>query len=1578
MSATTAVHSNAFNFQSYVQGGVDPRTGQYTVSLSLPELKSNALAGPVLPLALAFNPMNVRDAGFGLGWGINLTEYAPQTGMLALGTGETFKVTGSAPTPPIEEKKLDSFHFHVLGSDLFRVVHRSGLVEMLREMGTTQRRLALPEELLGADGRRLTLEYAAFKGEQRLETVSGPDGVLLRINRNDTASEVELLFYPGQGAGGGALARYVLELDAYDRVVKVVLPTEERACWKLGYEVIRGIHCVNDVWTPTGAHETIRYEDGGHPFPGGAHLPLPRATHHRVEPGFDQPPMEVRYSYELTNFLGHGALDSWVEGGADNLYRVADPSFSYGSTAEQWADGKPVRTVQRSYNRFHLLTLEATTQGQFRKSVVTRYYADEDGNRNKPFKDQPPQCQLPWQVETHWEMTDGSRTPRTDIVQTRFDDHGNLTEQTEADGVRETLTYFDVGGEAGLCPEDPEQFKRQIRSRTVTPAVSPYGDARELRTDYRYVALDPLPGPFNLPFVVESAQILLESGADELQRIETAYFDDTDDELQHGRPMRVTTTTGGRPSTVDYQYATLDSVRAGAHVLQVQETVTGFDGCQRALIQEHSLLTGEPLLVQDDNGVQIRYAYDALARVVSETVSPETDYVATRTYAYHLVGGEGDAQAWQLLSDVKEVQTRTWFDGAARAVKEERQDVDMAIANGLDPRRASFRTTYLASYNELGELSAETEIDWLETETRTLRTAYAYDDWGERVSTTRPDNVVERVEVDPIGEPASPGPVQRSWLVDTTGEAGGMTETWLDLSGEPVRIERFDKGGASISLELHFRDGLGRLAEHKDPRNRTTFHRYDAFDRTVETRLPGGAVVARQFAPHSTEDLPVSISVNGRVLGTQAFDGLERRTEATTGGRLRTFHYEGSKARPSQVQTPAQNTIHYHYFEQLGEEVQTRVLPDAEASYSYDLQNSQLTHCDEHGVSLDRGYYSTGELKCETRIYDGGDTEVADYTYSLRGRLLETHLLGSTQINTYDAAGRVHSARLDDTDVTFAYDTFGRVESLVSNDREGGSTLTISVLYDDFGREKSRTFNANGAVRELTQTYHPDDALATRKLSEGEVLLRGETFTYDQRGRLQVHQCQGTELPRDAYGKAFTQQVFVSDELDNLRQVRTFWGSPTETDTATFTYDGADPVQLTGISHNHIDYPDPIVLDYDLDGNLIVDEQGRTLVYDALGRLTDVGAVSGQAAASYRFDALDVLAERTSGGGSERRFYVDGALAARADGARRSHYLRAGGHVLAEHMQGEDAGTVLLATDRSNTVLGEARPGAEQSVAYTAYGFPSRGPLWTQLAYNGEMNEAGTGWQLLGNGYRAFNPVLMRFHSPDDLSPFERGGINAYAYCANDPVNRVDPTGHWGIAAMFGVLATLGAGAVIGAQFVEDKTLKSVLTIAGAVAIGVGLLGGLVAGAGRHVGRAMNPRRGPDWTRPGAAQGMPQRSNVGSGNRGAVNNEYVSGPAPQSRPRLGSRASEGGSSGQSVGYDTISGQQSLRESGELSTISSAPSISAQGNFNFEGSLVRLPPISVVSWHVSPRAAPRTQLATANQNIRHWVQYGYWS
>ncbi|WP_217190304.1 RHS repeat-associated core domain-containing protein [Pseudomonas shirazica] len=49
----------------------------------------------------------------------------------------------------------------------------------------------------------------------------------------------------------------------------------------------------------------------------------------------------------------------------------------------------------------------------------------------------------------------------------------------------------------------------------------------------------------------------------------------------------------------------------------------------------------------------------------------------------------------------------------------------------------------------------------------------------------------------------------------------------------------------------------------------------------------------------------------------------------------------------------------------------------------------------------------------------------------------------------------------------------------------------------------------------------------------------------------------------------------------------------------------------------------------------------------------------------------------------------------------------------------------------------------------------------------------------LALGFRAYNPRLMRFHSPDSLPP-EETGINPYSYALGNPVYWQDPTGHRG------------------------------------------------------------------------------------------------------------------------------------------------------------------------------------------------------
>jgi RHS repeat-associated protein len=124
--------------------------------------------------------------------------------------------------------------------------------------------------------------------------------------------------------------------------------------------------------------------------------------------------------------------------------------------------------------------------------------------------------------------------------------------------------------------------------------------------------------------------------------------------------------------------------------------------------------------------------------------------------------------------------------------------------------------------------------------------------------------------------------------------------------------------------------------------------------------------------------------------------------------------------------------------------------------------------------------------------------------------------------------------------------------------------------------------------------------------------------------------------------------------------------------------------------------------------------------------------------------------------------------------------------------------TLLLATDLQQSILAELDRSGPNLRAYTAYGSPSSlRPTSAGLGFNGQLGEHPTGWHHLGNGHRVYNPVLMRFHSPDRLSPFGEGGVNAYAYCGGSPIGRVDPSGQSFVGA-FGQSLGVAVGPVFG------------------------------------------------------------------------------------------------------------------------------------------------------------------------------------
>ncbi|KAG8355393.1 hypothetical protein FVEN_g6875 [Fusarium venenatum] len=113
--------------------------------------------------------------------------------------------------------------------------------------------------------------------------------------------------------------------------------------------------------------------------------------------------------------------------------------------------------------------------------------------------------------------------------------------------------------------------------------------------------------------------------------------------------------------------------------------------------------------------------------------------------------------------------------------------------------------------------------------------------------------------------------------------------------------------------------------------------------------------------------------------------------------------------------------------------------------------------------------------------------------------------------------------------------------------------------------------------------------------------------------------------------------------------------------------------------------------------------------------------------------------------------------------------------------------------------------------------------------YEGRPMEGISG--LLDFGSRWYDPLVGRFTTPDDITDpsllVAQDGLNRHAFENNDPVNHVDPSGHWSLNATLGVLAgvaLIGLGFAVVA-FTGGAAAPLVAVIAKAALVAGGIAG---------------------------------------------------------------------------------------------------------------------------------------------------------
>ncbi|KAI9644327.1 hypothetical protein NHQ30_007684 [Ciborinia camelliae] len=1433
MSSNSTIYSQGFNFSDFLQKGVDPRTGQYMCTVDVYEAPIQARNCPPFKLSLGFNPLNTGNSGLGQGWSFNLPSYEHrQTNrMVSLSTGESYRVTETSSAVFTVDQKLKSSTLKKLDANSYQITYKSGQVEILSNFSNRYNRSVLVD-LYASTGRSLSFTWSALGEIPRLEKIQQGSEVLLEVKYG--ASQVDIIKAPGTPE-----ATTFTLIQRNNQLTEIRLPWEG-ASWKFTYEQLGQMVHLRQVDSPSGLVEEIRYREQGHRLPTGAPYPaIPYAISHTSRPGIGQPAITTSYTYSDYNFLAYGSSSNWRDG-EDNLYLTRD-EYQYTSTVRIEGGTE----TKHTYNKFHLLV--STEQQKGSKQVIQKitYHAVPFAT----FENQPAQYQLPKTVEITYRDA-ASQAARQETSHHVFDEWGNPIQDIKPNGIRTDRIYYPAAGEGGNCPADPHGFQRYLKRETVTPTGAP-GPIRS--ENYTYAQMPTATGAKTSYLVVVQQRQNLE-GSRLLTRFEYTYVNSAGTNNHTRLQKQVTRLLDLYPTTQNWTYTYPNN-----HQFTQTVASTTFDGSTVVEETSYSKWSGMTVSQKNEVGISTHFYYDSLGRPIRSVTSQGTPYEAVQRQEYTFLGTNNGSR--RTATDAKGIQTRYITDGLERLRRVEQQD----------PVSQVFRLIQEDSYNAQDQRITTSEIDWLRDErggspveqrnTKSLQ----YDDWGKVYRVIESSGLRTLSQTDPIANTKVEG---------IEGES--MTRTKLNLFGAPTQIALHHKNNALYSKVDYTYDGLNRLTSQRDNLGRTTEYKPDSFDRVIETIWPSSRVVKTQYASQTTAVLPTSVKINEKTVGEQSFDGLGRVTQKTIAARTTRQSYQGISPDPSQITNPKGEQYQLTYQPALNGALTQLTSNNHTDTYQYDAKTAAPLQFKSSNSVHDLQYQTSGLLSRENIHITGGQTFSTQYTYSMAGKLQQyTDTNGKLHTTYYDAFGRAQRVVQGRLSVSFVYDSASRVTQSRVEDGEKKTKITTLLTYDDFGREIKRSVSQGEStlLYTLSQTYNGIGLVASRLQEKSGSVLRNETFEYDVHNRLVNYQCQGSEAPADQQGNVLRSQRFTFDNYDNIVQSSTVFQDGSSNNSTNF-FSAQDPTQLVQITNTHPSYPSQVILEYDQNGCLTRDEQGRRLQYDSMSRLIAVRDANGNLLAQYLYDAAGkLICQKVPNEPDTNLFYRESLIAVKK-GDRHVSYLSHGSEYWGESISqaGGSTETQLWAADCKQSVLttlDSQTPSQVRSQQYTPYGFSGSGSeaSFSSIGFNGQWRDPVTGWYHLGNGYRVYNPQLQRFHTPDPWSPFASGEINPYVYCLGDPINRVDPNGHFSIfgwkfgwkdliMVVVGIAVSIGVGILTGGA---SLAIQIGVGIAAGVAsdvisgmigdlaegnaitwrsVGLDALGGLIGGVGGELGGA--------------------------------------------------------------------------------------------------------------------------------------------
>lgn len=1347
-------YTQAFNFVSALQGGVDPRTGLYSTSMKLGSLVANAGMGPLLDISLSYSPVQSENK-FALGMGISLgiSMYDDTNQSLLLSTGEAYR-TYSTPLGKVKPRQQNIENFKLTKHEAgYLLHHKAGVSEL---MTLCHGNTFVSSILETPFGHKMKLEWSNHDG-MRLEKVLDGNGSELCTFHYAAGKIIISLLRPDSKTENPLTVTLTTENDYLKKI------TLNKMAWLLDYNPdfsIGGKSLLQRIIFPTGGQEEVTYRH--HP----GHF-YPVVDKHTIEAGFGAPPQVTRYHYSENNFLGSNLTFNNASGDADGLYDYEGSYLYWSQATHEHLDhatnsAKPT-VITRTYNNFHLMISEETASGK----ALHRLETDYNIKHNLPFSKQNNTVQFPRNVRESWRK--GNEGPRTETTFYEYDNAGNLTKTISPTGAVTLLAYYSPSGEGVDCPASPQGLTSLLKSKTVFHPVSKnWADECATKTYYTYQKVNTLPQSHNSYAVIKDQEITSIGYVNEkvkatLNHTPGAFnWDDYDNVVlsSHssvvnkdvkspffGRLIKSRRTLNGSDgvkylSEQTYEYAYREGILSMTHLGR------SHDGLVMTERSDTSVYTGASLKKTDVVEDEVEYFYDAVGRldkVGFNTGSP--DRAVSQQYEYVLPDKTAGVPAMTLFTDVHRNKLRISYDGLGRETKHEIMNpdghLDTVDGQPITVQKGDWYIVKTLVWDDLGRKLSETGQDLIPKgnkeapQTVTYTITRDWDDWGGACATKGSDDVTHHTDMDLVTL------VTSTWLSGKNNTRSGQTRVFCDPRTHlPLKKELLTPEGLAYATTLQNYDEMGRLRKATDENGNTTSWNYDAMGRVIKTTYPDGSIIVKEYAAFSLSDHVTHltlITAQGKKinLGTQRWDGLGRLTETVSGGRKTTFYYEYAwQHKPTRQVGPDGTEVHLIQDGQLGGAITRVKAGGIDHVFNYDQKMRHMVNAevDKAGTSQGWTLYPSGRLMKETSAVLGSDPVATQWNYSLCGQPVRVTSNGSQQTCTYSALGHLERIQDNAINVTLKYDNLGRVEEWTAEERQSKARLKTTRIPDHYGREVSRHLDhSNGFQRIITQVWQRNNLISERACHDEKGLARlKETFKYDNRNRLVNYTCEGSDLPKDPYDNVFKGQEFIFDALNNITVCRTLL-STGDINEARYFFSEKDPCQLIGITNGAPDrqqessveksdaaktslgYPRQIYLEYDEAGRMTRDMEGRKLKYDALGRL------SGITGGSYKYDANNRLVyQKVDKNNRAHRLYyraerlvsewiTEGDKKPDATKDQQVRLMYAGGGCVAqETQQNGEVTTMLTGTNSKNSVVVQIARDVVHENVYTPYGYVKR------------------------------------------------------------------------------------------------------------------------------------------------------------------------------------------------------------------------------------------------------------------------------